>query len=88
MTYFKIGNEDFSSYVKSLKVNMEVIVADTSGRNASGTMCLDIVNRKDKLNVTFVPMKMNEMNRLLAAIEDYIITVSYLNPRDNQIKTI
>lgn len=88
MTYFKIGNEDFSSYVKSLKVNMEVIVADTSGRNASGTMCLDIVNRKDKLNVTFIPMNMSAMNRLLNAIEDFIITVSYLNPRDNQMKTI
>ena len=61
MTYFKIGNEDFSSYVKSLKVNMEVIVADTSGRNASGTMCLDIVNRKDKKgknkNANFIASK-------------------------------
>lgn len=56
MTYFEINYNDVSDLVSGLKVDYEVIISDDSGRTAAGTMVMDIVARKTKLEVTFIPM--------------------------------
>lgn len=37
MAYLKIGDVDFSGIVSALKVGYQVLLGDTSGRNAAGT---------------------------------------------------
>ena len=88
MSVLKINNTDVSDLVKSLKPSYETLVSDNSGRNANGDTVIDIVNRKVKLNVTFRPMDDTEMANLLAAIEDYVINVTYRDPKTNSNKTI
>ena len=51
MVYCKIGNTDVSYLVQSMKVDMEVILSDKSGRNAQADNVVDIVARKDKVEI-------------------------------------
>lgn len=88
MAYFKIGSTDFSDKVKSMKVDMEVLVADNSGRDAAGNTFVDIVNRKYKLEMVFRPMNDTEMAALLNAVRDYVISVTFYEPRTRANKTI
>lgn len=88
MIYFKINNTDFSHLVSSLKVGYETLVSDNSGRNAAGNTVIDIINRKVKVYVEFRPMLDNHMKSLLAAIKDYVVNVSYLDPKTQTLKTI
>lgn len=86
--YFKIGNTDFSGYVSGLKVGFEVLVSSDSGRNANGDTVIDVINRKRKVYVNFRYMTDLEMNSLLAAIEDYVVSVSFLDPKTKKLSTI
>lgn len=88
MTYFKIGDKDFSSIVSGLKIGFEVLVSDDSGRNANGDTVIDIVNRKRKVYVNFRHMTDAEMDGLLAAVQDYVVNVSFLNPKTKELTTI
>lgn len=88
MTYFKIGNIDFSPLVRQMRVGYETLVADNSGRNANGDTVLDIVNRKTKLYLTFKAMDEVDMSALLSAMSNYVIQVSYMDSKTNQMKTI
>ena len=88
MIYFKINNTDFSHLVSSLKVGYETLVSDNSGRNAAGNTVIDIINRKIKVYVEFRPMLDNHMKILLTAIKDYVVNVSYLDPKTQTLKTI
>ena len=88
MIYFKINNTDFSHLVSSLKVGYETLVSDNSGRNAAGNTVIDIINRKIKVYVEFRPMLDSHMNSLLTAIKDYVVNVSYLDPKTQTLKTI
>ena len=88
MIYFKINNTDFSHLVSSLKVGYETLVSDNSGRNAAGNTVIDIINRKIKVYVEFRPMLDNHMKSLLTAIKDYVVNVSYLDPKTQALKTI
>ena len=81
MTYFKIGNTDYSAFVSGLKIGHETIVSDKSGRNAAGSMSIDIVARKYKLYVTFRPMTVSEVNSLLNSISGFSnLSITFLNP--------
>lgn len=86
--YFKINNVDFSDYVSGLKIGYETLVSSDSGRNANGDTVIDIVNRKKKVYITFRHTTNSEMQKLLNAIADYVVTISYLNPTDGKLNTI
>lgn len=88
MAYLKINDTDVSKFVKGLKVGYETLVADNSGRNAAGNTVLDVVNKKVKLYVTFRPLSGPEMRDLLATFNDYVIPVTYKDPKTNALKTI
>ena len=87
MSYLKINDTDISNIVKGLKIGYETLVADGSGRNASGDTVLDVINEKRKIYVTFRPMDGNEMLHFLNLIEDYVVNVSFLDSKTNTIKT-
>ena len=86
--YFKINDVDFSGYVSGLKVGYETLVSDNSGRNANGDTVIDIVNRKLKVYVTFRHTTNSEMQSLLSAIADYVVSISFLNPVSGELETI
>lgn len=88
MNYFKINNQDFSSLVSSMKVGYETLVADGSGRNANGDTVIDVINKKCKVYIGLRHTTESEMRSFLAAIEGYVVNVSFLNPKTNSIKTI
>ena len=88
MSILKITNTDVSDLVKSLKVGYETLVSDNSGRNANGDTVVDVINKKVKLQVTFRPMDDTEMAKLLSAIENYVVDVTYRDSKTNSEKTI
>ena len=90
MAYFKIGNTDFSSLVAKggLKVDYETLVADTSGRNAQGDMPVDIINHKYKVSVNFIPMTPSQVSTLMSAIDNYVVTIYFQNPKTNSLTQI
>lgn len=86
--YFKINGTDFSDLVSGLKVGYETLVSDNSGRNAAGDTVIDVVNRKIKLYITLRHTTDDEMDRFMAAIKDYVLSVSFLNPETRGMTTI
>lgn len=86
--YFKINDKDFSHLVSGLKVGYETLVSDSSGRNAAGDTVIDIINRKKKVYITLRHTTEEEMEEFLAAIDDYVVNVSFLNPRTKELTTI
>lgn len=88
MSYLIIEGTDVSDLVKSLKVGYETLVSDNSGRNANGDTVIDVINKKVKLQVVFRPMESDDMTNLLAAIENYVIDVTYRDVKTNSNKTI
>lgn len=88
MSYFKINNKDFSHLVNSLKVGYETLVSENSGRNANGDTVIDVVNRKYKVYVGLRHTFDTEMKAFLDAIADYVVEVTFLNPKTNSLTTI
>ena len=88
MAYLKINNIDFSHIVSGLKIGFETLVSDKSGRNAAGDTTIDIINRKAKVYVNLRHTTEEEMRAFLAAIADYVVSITYLNPKTNQLATI
>lgn len=88
MQYFKINDQDFSSLVNSLKIGYETLVSDNSGRNANGDTVIDVINLKHKVYVGLRYTTQEEMEAFLGAINDYVVSCSYLDPKTNAIKTI
>ena len=88
MSYLIINSVDVSNLVKSMKVDYETLVSEGSGRNANGDTVIDVINKKVKVEITFRPMDGSEMAKLLAAIENYVIDVTYRDVKTNSNKTI
>ena len=86
--YFTINGKDFSNMVSGLKVGYETLVADGSGRNAAGDTVIDVINHKYKLYVELRHTMGAEMQAFLAAIQDYVVTVGFLNPKTNSLESI
>lgn len=88
MQYFKINNQDFSSLVNSLKPGFETLVSENSGRNANGDTVIDVVNKKIKLYVGLCYTTEDEMQSFLNAIENYVVDVTFRNPKTKALTTI
>lgn len=71
-----------------MKCDYETLLSEYSGRNAAGDNVVDIINRKWKINIVFCPMGQEEMRRLLQTIANYVVNVSFLNPRTGELTTI
>lgn len=85
--YFKINNVDFSDYVSGMKVGYETLVSSDSGRNAAGDTVIDVINKKRKVYITFRHTTGDEMAKLLNAISDYVVSVSYLDSKSKTLQS-
>ena len=86
--YFNINGADFSYLVSGLKVGYETLVSDNSGRNAAGDTVIDVINKKHKIYITFRHTTDAEMQELLNAISNYVVTVTFLNPVTKALTSI
>ena len=81
---FRIGNTDFSSFVKSggLRWSRNDIDAPGSGRDMTGTMRRGRVAIKVKLQISCRNLTHDQMLALNAALSPETVTVAYLDPRE------
>lgn len=86
--YFVINDTDFSHLVSGMKVGYETLVSEDSGRNAAGNTVLDVINKKIKVYLTLRHTTADEMRGFLAAIQDYVVIVSFLDPITQKLTTI
>lgn len=88
MAYLKINGVDISPLISGLKVGYETLVSDNSGRNAAGDTVIDVINRKVKIYATLRHTTQEEMQVFLDAISDYVVEVSFLNPKTKALTTV
>lgn len=84
----KIGNIDASDLLSGYKVSYETLLSSKSGRNARGNNTVEIVNRKYKVNCSFGPMTQAQMQSFLSAVQAYVLSVQFFDPRSGAVKTI
>jgi hypothetical protein len=84
-----INGVDVSDLVQGMKIGYETLVSEEgSGRNAQGDMVIDVINRKVKVYASFRPMSGSDMSRLLGAMDDYVVNVSFRDSKTNATRTI
>lgn len=71
-----------------MKIGYETLVSDNSGRNANGDTVIDVINEKIKVYLEIRHTTEDEMTSFLNAIQSYVVSVSFLDPRTNTLKTI
>ena len=79
MAYFKINGTDYSMYVNNLKVAREHIYKAQT--NASGNTVVKYVNTKRTIDVGIIPLDDEAMAKLQADINQFKVTISYLEPQ-------
>lgn len=85
MAYFKINNHDYSKYVNALNVGTEHNYnAET---NAAGDTVVDYINKKRVIEVGIIPLDDAVMAGLKADIEQFNVSVSFLNPNTKKLET-
>lgn len=84
MNYFFINGIDFSMYVNSLKVRKTALYS--SQRNAAGNTVVDYINSKRTIEVGIIPLDEVAMLRLLTAIGQMNVSISFRNPHTNLIE--
>lgn len=85
MDYLKINDIDFSMYVNALKIDDTANY--TAQTNAAGNTVVDYINRKRNITVGIIPLDAEAMQSLQAAIGAFNVTLSFLNPRTNELET-
>ena len=85
MAYFKIGGNDYSMYVNSLKVTESVKY--NAQENAAGNTVVDYINKKRTIEVGIIPLDASVMTRLKADIANFNVALSFLNPNTNKLET-
>lgn len=84
MEYLKIGETDFSNYVRQLTVSNTVNYAAQT--NAAGNTVVDFINNKRTITVGIIPVNSEVMLDLLSAIGDFSVNLSFRNPNTNIIE--
>lgn len=84
MSYFKIGNIDFSKYVSGLKVNKQNNY--NAQTNAAGNTVVDYINSKREIEVNIIPLVDTDMLELQAAIDAFNVSISFYDPKTNGLE--
>jgi hypothetical protein len=84
MTYFKIGDNDYSMYVNALKVTTDAKY--NAQENAAGNTVVDYINKKRSIEVGIIPLDATVMARLKADIEAFNVSLSFLNPNTKALE--
>lgn len=86
MTYFKIGNNDYSMYTNALSVSETTNYNEQT--NAAGNSVVDYINKKRVINVGIIPLNDDIMKQLKNDIAAFNVTVSYLNPDTKELEEV
>lgn len=86
MAYFKINNNDYSTYVNKLIV--DTTHKYTARENASGNLLVKHITRKKKLQVGIIPLDATTLSTLMDDLDSFECTVTYLDPKTNALETI
>ncbi|MDT2782897.1 hypothetical protein P7H41_13185 [Vagococcus fluvialis] len=65
---------------QEFSATLNTIDADSSGRNANGTMVRDIITQKVKIECKWGPLSDSEASTILKAVKDKFITINYPDP--------
>lgn len=85
MSYFKIGENDYSMFVNDLKVAENVKY--TAQENAAGNTVVDYLNKKRTITVGIIPLNSNIMKQLKTDINNFNVKLSFLNPNTETLET-
>lgn len=78
MTYFKIGDTDYSNCVNSLKI---VKTANYNAQtNAVGNTVVDYINTKRTIEVGIIPLDSDKLSSLISSIGNLEATISFISP--------
>ena len=84
----KIGTTDFSNYVSALKVEKNYLTSEYSGRNAAGTMSIDVIANKYKITASFITLPVATTKTILSAISGYAnLSITFMDPFTNTTQT-
>lgn len=86
LAYLMINGNDYSGICNELKVNREVNY--NSQMNAAGNTVVEYINAKRIVEVGIIPLDDVAMLSLLADIENFNVSLSFRNPRTNDMETI
>ena len=81
-----IGENDYSSICSELKIDRSVNY--NSQMNAAGNTVVEYINAKRQIEVGIIPLDDAAMLSLLADIESFNVSLSFRNPRTNELETI
>ena len=84
MTYFKIGDDDYSIYVNSLRIRSNALY--NSQTNAAGDSVVDYINTKREIEVGIIPLDPVALLKLQLAIKQFNVSLSFLNPATNTLE--
>ena len=83
MTYFKINDNDYSTFVNSFKISKQAIYKTAT--NAAGNTVVKYVNTKRTFTVGIIPLDAAAMVNLQNDIDAFQVTVSYRDPKTNEL---
>lgn len=83
MSYLKINDHDYSTYVNMLKVSRQHIYK--SAQNAAGNTVVKYVNTKRHFTVGIIPLDAATMANLQADINAFKVSISYRDPETNEL---
>lgn len=86
MTYFKIGENDYSAYTNVLNVNKTNNY--NAQTNAAGDTVVDYINSKREIEVGIIPLNDTVMSNLQTDIDAFNVSISFRNPKTNALETI
>lgn len=86
MNYFKINDIDFSHYVNKLEV--KTVHNHKQQTNALGDINAKYINTKKVIDVGIIPLDAESNAALLAQINKFKVSVSFLNPETRELETI
>lgn len=84
MSYFKIGENDYSAYVNELKIRSATTYRAQT--NAAGNTVVDNANRKREITVGIIPLDDTAMKNLLTDVEKFQVDISFRNPETNTLE--
>ena len=79
MSYFKIGSNDYSPYIRGLKIKKAANY--NAQTNAAGDTVVDYINHKRKIEVEFIFLEDEVMQSLQQDIDAFNVSVSFRNPQ-------
>ena len=84
MAYLKINNHDYSMHVNLLKVATQHNYKQMT--TASGRTIVKYINSKRTIEVGIIPLDGQTMKELLRDVNDFQVSVSFINPDTNLIE--